>query len=181
MPKSLLTNIVFSLVLFCTMNHLSFAQTQESISQGGFIRLVAALDEPEFYCFDLMGWGKSLQIDDPLQTHTCKSTGVATDQMFYFEGDRLKIAGYDRCVQIAGSSQTTLAGSAVLARPCADNVLQSLSINASGKIQLNNTEFCLSAGADSTAASGPSHVWRTLHVTQCDTADNKLSTWQLGL
>ena len=33
--------------------------------EGGLIRLIAALDEPEFYCLDLAGWGKNLQLDDP--------------------------------------------------------------------------------------------------------------------
>ena len=44
-------------------------------ADGDFVRLVAALDEPEFYCLDLAGWGRNLLLDDPLQTHTCKGRG----------------------------------------------------------------------------------------------------------
>jgi hypothetical protein len=175
-----LVSIICSTILLIGISQFSVAQTS-SIPQGNFIRLVAELDEPEYYCFDLMGWGEHLQLEDPLQTHTCKNTAESADQMFYFEGNKLKIAGYDRCVQAAGSNQTTLAGSAVLARTCANNALQDFSLKATGKIQLNNTPFCLSAGPESTKASGPSHVWRTLHIAECDSADNELSTWQIGL
>ena len=76
-----------------------FAQAED----GDFIRLIAALDEPEYYCLDLAGWGEHLQLDDPLQTHTCKNRG-ANDQKFHFESGRLKVSLYDRCVQVAGSS-----------------------------------------------------------------------------
>ena len=52
---------------------------------GDFVRLVAPLDEPEFYCFDLAGWGKNLRLDDPLQTHTCKARGMGADPCSGYE------------------------------------------------------------------------------------------------
>lgn len=148
--------------------------------EGDFIRLVAGLDEPdEFYCFDLAGWGKSLKLDDPLQTHTCKIKGGA-DQMFFFESDKIKVDGYDRCVQAGGSSGLTLPGSAVLARECSDEKLQNMSLQDDGTIRINDTEFCLGAGPVSEPASGPSHMWRTLTVVNCG-ADKSLTRWQVGL
>ena len=131
----------------------SVAQAQDDASDGDFIRLVDGLDEPEeFYCFDLAGWGRNLQLDDPLQTHTCKGRG-GQDQMFHFDGNRLKVSLYDRCVQVGGSSGLTLAGSAVLARPCSDSPLQDLSLNDAGQIQVGETGYCLGAGEDSAEAS----------------------------
>jgi len=147
---------------------------------GDFVRLVDALDEPEYYCFDLAGWGANLLLDDPLQTHTCKSRR-AQDQKFHFEDGRLRISLYDRCVQVAGSSGVTLAGSAVLARPCSDNPLQKLALDDDGRIRIGDSGFCIAAGSDSTEASGPSHMWRTLTVADCDSAEASLSTWQVGL
>lgn len=147
---------------------------------GDHIRLIAALDEPEFYCFDIAGWGKSLQLDDPLQTHTCKHRG-GEDQMFRFANGRIVVAMYDRCVQVAGSSDVTLAGSAVLARTCSDSPMQQFSLDDDGRIRITDTEYCLVAGPDSTNASGPSHLWRTLTVGDCNTSNTKLSTWQIGL
>lgn len=152
----------------------------DDAAKGDFVRLIDALDEPEFYCFDLAGWGDHLQLDDPLQTHTCKNRG-AGDQKFYFADGRLKVAGFDRCVQVAGSSGVTLAGSAVIARACSDNALQKLSLNDAGHIRVGDSGFCLGAGKDSTEASGPSHLWRTLTVLNCDTAPGNLVIWQLGV
>ena len=144
------------------------------------VRLFAALDEPEFYCIDIAGWGDHLQLDDPLQTHTCK-TRDAADQMFRFANDRLEIPGYGRCVQIAGSSGVTLVGSAVIARACSASPLQALSLGDDGRIRIGDTGFCLGAGLDSAEASGPSHMWRTLSVVDCATANKELVTWQIGL
>lgn len=144
-----------------------------------FIRLVAALDEPEFYCFDLAGWGAKLQLDDPLQTHTCKNRNAA-DQMFRFADGQLRVSGHDRCVQVAGSSGITLTGSAVLARPCSDSPLQKLSLDEAGLVRIGDSDLCLGAGVDSAEASGPSHMWRTLSVMDCG-ADSDLVIWQVGL
>ncbi len=149
-------------------------------NDGDFLRLVAALDEPEFYCFDLAGWGRNLLLDDPLQTHTCKTRG-GEDQMFHFADGQLKVSRYDRCVQVAGSSGVTLAGSAVIARPCSDNPLQKLSLDDDGRVRLTGTDYCVAAGADSTEASGPSHLWRTMTVVNCSVADDALTRWQVGL
>jgi hypothetical protein len=152
----------------------------EAEHEGDFIRLVAALDEPEFYCLDLAGWGAHLQLDDPLQTHTCKMRG-GDDQMFHFADGHLKASLFDRCVQAAGSSGKTLAGSAIIVRPCSDNALQMLELDAEGRLRVGETNFCIAAGKDSTEASGPSHMWRTLIVADCDDAEESLATWQVGL
>ncbi len=158
----------------------SLAYAQDDAASGDFVRLIAPLDEPEFYCLDLAGWGDHLQLDDPLQTHTCKATGGG-DQMFFFEGNRLKVDGYDRCVQVAGSSGVTLMGSSVLARPCGDNVLQDLSMDEEGYIHVGDSKYCLGAGAESAEAAGPSHMWRTLVVVHCGTTPPNMVTWQVGL
>lgn len=149
-------------------------------AEGHYVRLVDALDEPEFYCFDIAGWGDHLQLDDPLQTHTCKPEN-SEDQMFKFEDGQLKVSEYDRCVQVAGSGGATLPGSAVLARECSDSPLQVFALSDDGLIRIGDTDYCLGAGPDSTPASGPSHIWRTLSVINCDTAPTRLATWQTSL
>lgn len=166
------------MALFFIHSSQVFAQSEQGA--GDFVMLLDPLDEPEFYCLDLAGWGDHLQLDDPLQAHTCKGSNAA-DQMFEFSGNQLKVSGYDRCVQVAGSSGVTLPGSAVLARGCSDSPLQKISLNSQGKILVGDTGYCLGLGSESTEASGPSHVWRTLAVVDCETADASLSRWQLGL
>lgn len=157
-----------------------FALTTLAQDEGDYIMLVDPLDEPEYYCFDLAGWGENLQLDDPLQTHTCKVRG-GTDQMFQFVDNRLEVTGTDRCIQVAGSSGTTLPGSAVLARTCSDNALQQISLSDSGKVMIGETGLCIGSGNISREASGPSHMWRTMLVVDCDATDASLVTWQVGL
>lgn len=177
MLKRILAGIASLIVALPIVLPLTAIAEEES---GDFVRLVAPLDEPEFYCFDLAGWGKNLQLDDPLQTHTCKTRG-AEDQMFHFSEGRLKVSGYERCVQVAGSGGKTLAGSAVLARACSDSPLQKLSLGDDGRIHVGDSGLCLGAGVDSTEASGPSHMWRTLSVVHCENTAEELVNWQTGL
>ena len=149
--------------------------------EGDYIMLVDPLDEPEFYCFDLAGWGQSLQLDDPLQNHTCKLNNAA-DQMFAFKGNRLEVVGHDRCVQAGGSSGVTLPGSAVLARQCsADSPMQDFYLSSNGQIVLGDTGYCIGSGAQSKEASGPSHLWRTLTMVECSSAAETLTSWQIGM
>ena len=167
--------VAISLVLIA---QLLFAQDESA--RGDYVRLVAQLDEPEFYCLDIAGWGDHLQLDDPMQTHTCKTRDVE-DQMFHFEGGRLKVSQYDRCAQVAGSGGNTLAGAAVITRPCSEDSLQDLSLGSDGYIRVGHSGYCLGAGNESTEAFGPSHMWRTLAVVHCDTGPTHLLTWQIGL
>jgi hypothetical protein len=167
-----------SLILGVGLIAASSLTAQES-TQGDYIKLIDPLDEPEFYCFDLTGWRASLALDDPLQAHTCKENGP--DQMFAFEGDRIEVVGYDRCLQASGSSGTTLAGATILARECSDtSTLQGFELDAAGKLHIKETGLCVGVGTSSGEASGPSHVWRALVVADCD-LDDSLSTWQIGL
>lgn len=170
---------IFSLaaVLLLLLTNSVSAQDQ----QGTLLRLVAALDEPEFYCIDLVGHGASIELDNPLQAHTCKVRNAA-DQTFVIDGEQIKVVEYDRCLQVAGTSRVTLSGSAVLARECDnDNPLQKISLTESGLLQIGDTEYCIVAGVESTNASGPSHVWRSLSTAKCASANNDLGVWQLGL
>ena len=164
---------VVSLFLVC-------ASSSASGSEGDYIRLVAALDEPEFYCLDITGWGVQLKLDDPLQTHTCK-TRNADDQMFRFADGRIEVTEFDRCLEVAGSGHAVLKGSAVIARPCTDSPPQQVTLGGNGRIQIGESSLCLGAGEDSAEAFGPSHMWRTLAAVECDSTNNEFITWQIGL
>lgn len=168
---------ILTLLLLLLSNAVS-AQQQ----QGTLIRLVAGLDEPEeYYCIDIAGWRESLALDNPLQGHTCKaSNGI--DQMFALEDGYIRVTEYGRCLEVAGTSQITLPGSALLARDCdADNPLQNIILNELGQLTVVGTDYCIAAGANSARAAGPSHMWRSLSTADCENVSKELSTWQLGL
>jgi len=152
--------------------------------EGDRIMLVDPLDEPEYYCFDLTGFRDHLVLDDPIQAHTCKPLGRGPDQLFAFEGEKIQVVGYDRCLQAAGNGSRTVAGASLMARECLDSgqssALQRFELDTAGKMHIKETELCVGVGAMSAPANGPSHMWRALIVTECDT-DDSLSTWQIGL
>ena len=144
------------------------------------VRLVDPLDEPEFYCLDLSGWGDHLKLEDPLQAHTCKTRG-AGDQMFAIKDGKILVGETDRCLQVAVSSGKALAGSAILARTCSDSAMQAFTLEEDGRISVTGSDLCVAAGDESTDASGPSHVWRVLSAERCDSVSDELMTWQVGL
>lgn len=168
---------LFAAFVWVSLSQLAFGQPH---MEGDYIMLIDPLDEPEFYCFDLVGWGESLALEDPLQTHTCKAVGGG-DQMFALANGKIQVSGTDRCLQVAGSGGTTLPGAALLARICADEPLQQFRLEQNGQIRLADTNFCIGAGDRSTPASGPSHLWRTMLIVDCDTAPEALSRWQVGM
>jgi hypothetical protein len=144
------------------------------------VRLVDPLDEPEFYCLDLSGWGDHLKLDDPLQAHTCKTRG-AGDQMFSVKDGKILVGDTGRCLTIGVSSGIPLPGVAILARECGDDALQGFTLEEDGRISVTGSDLCVAAGDESTDASGPSHVWRVLSVERCDSVAAELMTWQIGL
>ena len=143
------------------------------------VRLVDPLDEPEFYCLDLMGWGDHLQLDDPVQAHTCKTRNPG-DQLFTFKDASVLVGDTGRCLEVA-SSGTPLPGAAILARKCSDSPMQKIRLEENGHITVIDSGLCLVVGDQSTDASGPSHVWRVLAVGACDGAGAERMTWQIGL
>ena len=139
------------------------------------IKLVDQLDEPEFYCLDVAGWGDHLKIDDPVQVHTCKPD--SPDQEFVVEGNALKMPEYNRCLTASASGDAALPGSALILRECDGSKMQSFIVHSSGKIMMNSSELCVAAGAESQEASGPSHLWRVASLQSCEHSESKLATW----
>lgn len=160
------------------MTSLGFISVQAA--NGDLVRLVDPLDEPEFYCLDLSGYGDHLRLEDPLQAHTCKGESPA-DQLFTVVDGKITVGDTDRCLQVAVSSGEPMAGVSIIARACSDTSYQALSLEANGQIKLGETDLCLAAGTESTAASGPSHIWRVLSVQDCESVESARSTWQVGM
>ncbi len=167
----------FGAVLGLALLSLSVQTLADSLTQ---VRLVDPVDEPEFYCLDLSGWGANLKLEEPLQAHTWKLRG-ADDQMFAFQDGKILVGNTGRCLQVAVSSGKPLAGVAIVARECGDSPLQSLTLEDNGQISVAASGLCLAAGTESTDASGPSHIWRVLSAQPCDTTSAELTTWQIGL
>ena len=66
------------------------------------LRAVDALDEPRGYCIDISGAGPTLDLDAPLQAHTCKGTGTIDDQLFDAAEQQIRASEHDRCLTAEG-------------------------------------------------------------------------------
>ena len=137
------------------------------------LQLIAPLDEPEFYCVDVLGFRDSLRLDRPLQAHTCKPG--ADDEIFRFnqpaEG-QLLMPAYDLCMEAEGDL--------VYIRTCADSPAQRFRHDADGAIRTGDGQLCLAvAPGDGEPAGGRSHLRRDLRLVPCAGAERYLSRWIL--
>ena len=133
------------------------------------------LDEPEFYCVDVAGFGTSLNVNAPLQAHTCKQ--ASDDQVFTrnqpSEG-QLYLIRHDLCIEAEGVS--------LYVRPCLESPLQRFAYGEDGALRLSLDGLCLAvAGGDGEPAGGRSHLRRDLLLEPCSEAEPALSQWVFGV
>ena len=147
------------------------------------IRLIDPLDEPEFYCVDVPGFGARLNLDGALTAHNCKPR--ADDELFTVghpaAGHRYMPA-YDRCVEADGAT----GGAALYLKPCADEPLQRFALTDDGPLRLESAvdeaaaaaSYCVAVDAgEGEPTGGPSHLRRDLNLTPCADADPTLTRW----
>ena len=73
-------------------------------SKATLVQLADPLDEPEFYCVDVPGFGASLNLDAALMAHTCKPG--ADDEIFVVGQPgpgNLSMPAYNRCMEAEGA------------------------------------------------------------------------------
>ena len=129
------------------------------------------LDEPEFYCADVAGFGANLNVNSPLQAHTCKPG--ADDEMFAFNRPsqrKLYLVGRDRCPEADGGS--------VYVQSCSESPLQRFAYDEDMTIRVEGEDVCLAVeGGDGQPAGGRSHLRRDLLLASCADVEPSLSQW----
>lgn len=153
---------------------------QEDMAVEGLIQLADPLDEPQFYCVDVPGFGASLNLDAPLSAHTCKPG--ADDELFRFntpsEG-QFYMAAYDLCMQ----AEAEQAGASVILNECSDEPLQQFFVTGLGQIRLlSDDALCLAvAPGEGAPTGGPSHLRRDVGIESCDETNISLTVWHIGV
>lgn len=162
--------------------------TQDSTEEPGqppsptLIQLVDPLDEPEFYCVDVPGFGARLNLDGALTAHTCKPG--ADDELFtvgHPSAGHLYMPAYDRCVEADGAAD----GAELYLTSCADEPLQRFILTDGGQLRLDAAEesaaesaYCLAAEpGEGQPTGGPSHLRRGLLLMPCAEAVPSLTRW----
>ena len=148
----------------------------------GLIQLLDPLDEPEFYCVDVPGFGRSLNLQGALTAHTCKPG--ADDEMFQWDSPaqgQISMPAYNLCMEANGDE----AGMTLGLAECSDAPLQLFRYEESGRIRLEQSsaegELCLTVGpGPGEPTGGPSHLRRTLTLETCSQVDQSRTLWTVG-
>ena len=147
------------------------AATSPAPVAESLIQLEDPLDEPEFYCVDVVGFRNTLKLDRALQAHTCKPG--YDDEMFSFNRPspgQLYMAAYDLCVE-AGDGRLYL-------KPCSQSPPQRFSHEEDGSLRPEGSDLCLAVESGSgQQAGGPSHVRRDLLLAPCADTESGRMRW----
>lgn len=158
-----------------TQQLLPTPQSQTVLYPDGetLIQLIDPLDEPEFYCVDVRGFGSGSQTDRSLQAHTCKPGG--NDQLFlvnHRNNGQFFMPAYQLCLEAEGD--------AVFVRTCADSPAQRFSVGSDGTVRTGDSRQCLAvAPGEGEEAGGTSHLRRDLLLVDCTGDQRQLARWIL--
>ena len=94
-------------------------------AQSAMLRAVSALDEPRGYCLDISGSGPTLDLNAPLQAHTCKGQSPLDDQLFELADGA---SPRQRARPLPRGRQRRKPDSPVHLRACSDSRLQRWSL-----------------------------------------------------
>ena len=157
------------------------AAQEETELVEGYVQLIDPLDEPEYYCIDVPGFGNSLNLDGALTAHTCK-LGNAEDELFIFNTPlvgNFYMDSYDLCME----AEVFQAGASLILDECSENESQVFVHTEDGKLQPSGDEtLCIAvAPGEGEPTGGPSHLRRDLALQLCDETDSSLIEWEVGV
>ena len=144
-------------------------------AEATLVQLVDALDEPEYYCVDVPGFGRSLNLQSALMAHTCKPG--ADDEMFAINRPgpgNLYMPAYDLCMEAEGTGSPVQ----LHLRECSDSATQRFGFDSDGALVLSDTGLCMAVSPeDGESTGGPSHLRRDLFMLDCAETEPALSQW----
>lgn len=140
-------------------------------AEPALLRSVDALDDPRGYCLDIAGYGATLDLEAPLQAHTCKLAGTIEDQLFETGPNRtLRASRYDRCL----TAEAFEAGARLLVRPCDGSRRQRWQLTDGRLVPDAARTLCVALGAGRGEPWGtpqlvtPVYRRKTLALASCD-------------
>ena len=110
-------------------------------AEPALLRAVHSLDEPRGYCLDIPGAGPTLNLDAPLQAHTCKERASVDDQLFEITAEQIRT--HERCL----TAETLEAGASLVLRGCSDSRQQRWRFVDGHVTSAARRELCVSLAA----------------------------------
>ena len=151
------------------------ATAEPAQAKPTLVQLADPLDEPEFYCVDVPGFGANLNLQSALMAHTCKPG--ANDEIFVVGQPgpgNLSMPAYNRCLEAEGAEPQAQ----LHLQECSDSAMQQFAFDADGALILSGTDMCVAVSPeDGEPTGGPSHLRRDLLLQDCADANPALSRW----
>ena len=135
-------------------------------AKATLVQLADPLDEPEFYCVDVPGFGASLNLQAALMAHTCKPG--ADDEIFVVGQPgpgNLSMPAYKLCMEAEGAE----AQAPLRLRECSDSALQQFDFDADGALILSGTGLCVAVSPEDSEPTGGPQATRAA-ISSCWTA-----------
>jgi arylformamidase len=136
--RALMTSAILQLVLVAINPAASYAD-------AGLLRTIDAPDEPRGYCIDIAGPPARVQLDGPLQAHTCKYGEPLDDQRWERTADgAIRAPRYDRCLAATALEP----GAKLLVRPCSSAPEQRWTMTWARLSPASKPELCIAVAGD---------------------------------
>lgn len=122
---------------------VGFSLAALAAAEPAMIRTVEPLDEPRGYCLDISGAGPTLDLDAPLQAHTCKGQNPIDDELFEGDAQAIRASEHGRCLAVEALEP----GRPLYLRACDGSRLQRWRFVDGHLSPASRTELCVALGA----------------------------------
>ncbi len=157
---------------------------------SGMIRLQAELDESRGLCFDIAGFRDNIDLDLPMQAHTCKGNPNAReDEVFVMnhpQPGNFHNAAYDVCVDAIAVAER----GSLFVRPCSDSATQKFELTDDSELRpAGDSRLCVVVSPTPSHPAvrigrepepGVTNVARAMSLAPCDEVEDALRLWQFA-
>ena len=152
--------------------------TTNAGDQGVFLRVIAPLDEARGYCLDIPGHMAGVQIESPLQVHTCKHGIWNQDGRFDLAAlgnGVIRMPHYELCLQ----AENTSIGARLLLAECTEAEFQSWTLQDSGEIALEaHPQTCITVEeGPGRPVGGPQYLAKRVGLDTCALQASDRQQW----
>lgn len=178
-PRALLC-----LVLLYSFSAATLAQSDE----GEFLQLKTILDESRGHCLDIAGAGANIDLNVPLQAHTCKRHFQNRGDNLFVMEERTEGKIYNPDSDVCMDAVDNIALGTLFVRECTDSPTQLFTLTDDGELRTagDGTEYCVTAAPTRSYPAvrlgrepefGVTNVARLVLLLACEDVDNSLKQW----
>lgn len=148
-----------------------------------FVRSVEPLGDPRGYCLDVPGFGASLDLEAPVQTHSCKydRPGFYDDELLELDAEgRMHWTNYERCLAAASLEL----GAVIVSVDCDSDDAHPWRLHPQGRLTpASRPELCVTLSAEREYAGTdvltlPAYSSRGVRLERCATAASHRQAWR---